>query len=153
MMKLTVYAETYVKSVVPTVLSDMMYHCLGSEKLVDILDQTMKEMADVGVCGLISGFVLLELDTSRGLERLAGLAADDRADMWVVDAITQRLYSYDTSRPLPTSLRGKSESLLADLEMKAKGIARNTRRGIKGQVLEQVKKKAFKEEVEAEKPK
>jgi len=144
MEKLFDILEFFMITVAPTSFADMAYRTMGSEKLVEFVDELGTESEASTVFKLLCFFVLLELSPERGFERLRAFAEAKKADQWVFDAIIQRLFAYYRTRPLSDKLRGKFENLVADLQLQLSGG--KPKRDQRGVVLSEIKKKRFKED-------
>lgn len=137
------FVEASLKTRIPTMMAELAYHSIGSEKLAEvILDFASKQPIESPI-RLISVFVLIEIAP----ERAIGLLKEDRAipqkARWVTGAIVQRLYAYYATRPIPEYLASQFESLLAELELEIAG--KPSRGDAKGRLIEHIRKQAYKE--------
>ncbi|SPP92744.1 metallophosphoesterase [Bradyrhizobium vignae] len=143
-IKLLTFFEEAMAFAWPAALSDTAYQNLGSEKLVDLLDELAQERGTAPLKRLFALFILLELDPARSIKRFSELASNRRTERWVKSAIVQRLFAYYHSRPLSASLRGEFEALVADLELdlmdktKANGA-------LKSRLISKLQQSAYKE--------
>jgi hypothetical protein len=142
-VKLVDSVETILKSLFPTTLADMAYHTLGSEKLIEFIDELASEAGTSNTYKLLCLFVLLELSPERGLDRLRTLIELDNVDNWVLSAVTQRLFAYYRTRPLSDRLRGEFENLVADVQIRLAGG--KIKKSQRGAVLTKIKEQAFRD--------
>jgi hypothetical protein len=142
--KILVFVETIEKFIVPTIFSDAIYQSLGSEKLVNIIDELVEADQSV-LAGILGVFVLLELDPDRGLDRLTDLIRSARgADKWLLPTITQRLYYYYATRTVSAKIRTKFENLIAEIQARLAGQPALS--GYKGRVLQDLRKRSLEKE-------
>jgi hypothetical protein len=143
--KLIGFVESIVKYALPSILSQVAYQNLGSEKLVDFIDEIIGDDSSENLRKLFCSFILLELSPVRAIDRLSKLVDSNKFDRWFLTVVTQRLYSYYATRPLPKSLASKFEGLVADIELQLSGKPERKRN--KGLFLKELKKRAYREGV------
>jgi predicted MPP superfamily phosphohydrolase len=135
--------EEVIKYLLPTIVAGLAYRSLGSEKLTDFIDEIAADSSVDELQRLICVFILLELDPARAIGRLGELADSGEFDRWTIGAVTQRLFAHYTSRPLSAELQARFEGLVAELELGLSG--QSSRRDAKGKIVQQMKRRVFKE--------
>jgi hypothetical protein len=123
---------------IPTVASTLAYQNLGSEKLIDLIEEIAHDGSNSAFRRLLCGFILLELDALSGFNMIESLS-DEITEKWFVHIVTQRLFQYYSTRPLSSSLRGRFEELVSKLEIRLRGRKPQA----KDQVLVELKKHVF----------
>ncbi|WP_200890028.1 hypothetical protein [Bradyrhizobium japonicum] len=102
----------------PTIVAEIAYRSLGSEKLVDFIDEQIRSEKTSAIRTLLCSFMLLEIDSSLAITRISEFYGSEDAPRWVTAVITERLYSYYRQRPLAGATRKKFEELVVTLEMR-----------------------------------
>ncbi|WP_439402441.1 metallophosphoesterase [Bradyrhizobium sp. DASA03068] len=136
------FIEGTIKHVMPTIVAEIAYQNLGSEKLVDFIDEQIRSEKTSAIRTLLCSFMLLEIDSSLAITRISEFYGSEDTPRWVTAVITERLYSYYRQRPLAGATRKKFEELVVTLEMR---LAGESRPRVRGNYLSALKKKAFKE--------
>jgi hypothetical protein len=136
-VKLMEYIESILKTIIPTAISDIAYRTLGSEKLVEFIDEIANDANEPKMLKLLCGFVLLELAPDIGLKCLRKLS--EAGPGWITSAITQKLHMYYVTRPLSGNLKQRFEDLVADLQLRLT----DGKKAQKGHLLAQLKKQAY----------
>ena len=135
------YVESLMKCFFPTYIAELAYQRLGTEKLVDFVEEIASDQSTHTLQRLMAGFILLELAPERGLAQLRNLSEGRDTNDWIVSAIAQRLYAYYSTRPLSVKLKESFENLVSNLQLRLSG----ERAQMKGKVLADIRKHAFKE--------
>ncbi|WP_084299025.1 metallophosphoesterase [Bradyrhizobium sp. WSM1743] len=136
------FIEGSLKHLMPTVVAEIAYQNLGSEKLVDFIDEQIRSEKMSAIRKLLCCFILLEVEAPLAISRISEFYGSEETPRWVTAVITQRLYSYYQQRPLAGKMRTNFEDLVVKLEMRLAGESRPRARGT---YLSALKKKAFKE--------
>ncbi|MDT4737076.1 hypothetical protein [Bradyrhizobium sp. WYCCWR 12699] len=135
------FIEGAIKHVMPTIVAEIAYQNLGSEKLIDFIDEQIRNKTSA-IRTLICCFMLLEIDASLAITRISEFYGSEDTPRWVTAVISERLFSYYRQRPLAGATRTKFEDLVVKLEMR---LAGESRARVRGNYLSALKKKAFKE--------
>jgi len=136
------FIEGSIKHIMPTVVAEIAYQNLGSEKLVDFIDEQICSKKTSAIRKMLCCFILLEIDATLAISRISEFYGSEDTPRWMTAVITQRLYSYYQQRPLTGTTRANFENLVVKLEMRLAGESRPRARG---NFLSALKKKAFKE--------
>ncbi|WP_197424107.1 hypothetical protein [Bradyrhizobium valentinum] len=136
------FIEGSIKHFMPTIIAESAYQNLGSEKLVDFIDEQIRSEKNSAIRKMLCCFILLEIDPSLAISRISKFYGSEETPRWMTAVITQRLYSYYQQRPLAGTTRRNFEDLVVKLEMRLAGESRPRARG---NYLSALKKKAFKE--------
>jgi hypothetical protein len=132
--------DSSIKCILPTMIADVAYHHLASEKLVDLMEEILNGFEEDDLTRMLVIFILLEIDPARALRRLSEWQKGLEGVRWAAAAVTQRLYVYYRTRPIAGAIREQFENLTADLEL---SINQTTSKQGKGRVLQELKKQAF----------
>jgi hypothetical protein len=139
--KLIGFIEAIMVGFFPTFLSVVVYRAMGSEKLVEFVEDLGSDASTSVLFRLLCLFVLLELNAARGLERLRKFTEQNDAQDWMFIAVTQRLFAFYMSRPLSSQVQGQFENLVADLQIKLAGG--KSARIDKGKAIAKIKRQIF----------
>ena len=143
LIKAITYFEETVAFAWPAALSDIAYQNIGSEKLIELLDDVSQETGLAVLRRLFSLFILLELDPSRAIKRFAEISAEPNTDRWAKNAIVLRLFAYYRTHPLSVTVRSQFETLVADLELQLRPVTGKGK--VKGQIISEIQKLAYKD--------
>lgn len=122
-------------------LAGIAFHSLGSEKLTEFIDELIQQGGHSPLEQIFAVFILLELDPARAIRRISIMSQHEEFEKWMLASVTQRLYQFYTTRPLPDGLKRSFEDLVADLELKVSG--QSHRRDAKSVVLRDIKRQAY----------
>ena len=139
--KLISYVESVMKYVLPSVISELAYHNVGSEKLVDFIGEIADDPKTPDLRKVLCTFMLLELSAERAIAKMSAIVDEDGHDRWILTVMTHRLFAYYRTRPLAKNVRTKFENLLVTMEMKLSG--KSSKGKLKGLFLTEVQKQAF----------
>lgn len=119
--KVVDFVKSIMASIFPASLADAIYRNLGSEKLADFIEELALNETNLPMYGLLLLFVLLELNPARGFVLLRQFSESPAVEIWMLTAITQRLYAYHRTRLLSSDLRRQFVELVVDLQIKLAG--------------------------------
>lgn len=139
--KLISFVESIVKYGLPSTVSQIAYQNLGSEKLIDFIDEMIDDDKSEPLRKLLCSFILLELSPEHAIERLSVMIAADQHERWFLTIVTQRLTAFYSTRPLQKQFREKFEKLVVDIDLKLSG--EKTGSAAKGLFLNELKKRAY----------
>jgi hypothetical protein len=103
----------------PSFVAERAYRRLGSETLIDFIDEIIEDENSESLRKL-----LLELSPERAIDRISALVDSQGVERWFLAIITQRPYSYYSTRPYRKNWRQNLKASSQTFSLDSQAICR-----------------------------
>lgn len=135
-----------IKTVISSIICQIAYINLGTEKILKLLIEIAGDTSLDRIERFLVFSLILEIDPEKALSVVQSWGKFKDLDRWSIAAVTQQLYSYYNSRPLPSQLATRFENIVAELELAVEKAGEPQRAAKKPLIINAIRQHQFKED-------